>query len=149
MYSTREHFGRMKPMTRAEETGKRIKERRKALGMSQEELALKLDLKSRSAICSVEKGKEDLTIERLRRYAEALMTTAPYLMGLTDIDETTLSEREKDLVRKYRNLLDEDRNVVDQYISFLSQKAKEVKADDENNNNKDGTPGRSCGDLRE
>ena len=66
--------------------GERIKQRRTELGMTQEELAARLGNKSRASVCTVEKGKEDLTTDRIARFAEALETTPAYLMGW-DIEE--------------------------------------------------------------
>lgn len=64
--------------------GQRIRERRKELGLSQEELARRLGNKSRASVCTVEKDKEDLTTERIRKYAEALDCTPAFLMGWED-----------------------------------------------------------------
>lgn len=61
--------------------GQRIKERRKELGLSQEELAKRLGNKSRASVCTVEKDKEDMTTTRIRQYADALGVTPAYLMG--------------------------------------------------------------------
>lgn len=61
--------------------GDRIRERRKALGLTQLELAKRLGLTSKAAISTVENNKEDMTTERIRKYAEALDTTPQYLMG--------------------------------------------------------------------
>ena len=71
--------------------GERIKKRREELGLTQTDLAERMGYKSRAAICTVEKDKEDLTTTRIRRFAEALHTTPGYLMGWeenpTDINE--------------------------------------------------------------
>ena len=61
--------------------GDRIRERRKALGLTQSELAKRLGLTSKAAISTVENNKEDMTTERIRKYADALDTTPQYLMG--------------------------------------------------------------------
>lgn len=64
--------------------GERIKQRRIELGLSQEELAKRLGNKSRASVCTVEKDKEDMTTDRVRKYAEALECTPAYLMGWED-----------------------------------------------------------------
>ena len=64
--------------------GQRIRERRKELGLSQEELARRLGNKSRASVCTVEKDKEDLTTTRIRQYADALECSPAYLMGWED-----------------------------------------------------------------
>lgn len=61
--------------------GERIKNRRKELGLSQEELAKKMGLKSKSTICKVETGGDNLTSTIVKKYAKALDTTPSYLMG--------------------------------------------------------------------
>lgn len=67
--------------------GERIRERRKALGLTQLELAQRLGLTSKAAISTVENNKEDMTTERIRKYAAALDTTPQYLMGWVDRPE--------------------------------------------------------------
>ena len=69
--------------------GQRIKHRRIELGMSQEELAHKLGNKSRASVSTVEHDKEDLTTDRIRKYAEALETTPAYLMEWVDDPDWT------------------------------------------------------------
>ena len=61
--------------------GKKIKECRERLGMSQEELANKLGYKSRSTINKIELGKNDITQHKIVAFAKALETTPAYLMG--------------------------------------------------------------------
>ena len=61
--------------------GDRIKQRRKELGMSQEELAHKLGYKSRSSINKIELGGQNLTQPKIKEIADALDTTPDYIMG--------------------------------------------------------------------
>ena len=61
--------------------GERIKQRRLELGLTQEELAKRIGNKTRAAVCRVEKDKEDLTSERIRKYADALECTPAFLVG--------------------------------------------------------------------
>ena len=63
--------------------GERIKTRRLELGWTQAELAERLGNKSRASVCTVETGKEDLTTDRIVKYAEALGCTPGDLMGWT------------------------------------------------------------------
>lgn len=60
--------------------GQRIKRRRKQLGMTQTELAEKVGCTSKSTICKVERGEDNLTVSGLKRYADALGTTASELL---------------------------------------------------------------------
>lgn len=61
--------------------GKRIMARRKELGMTQEELALKMGYKSKSTINKIEMGKNDIPQSKIANFAKALSTTPAYLMG--------------------------------------------------------------------
>lgn len=67
--------------------GKRIKDRRKQLGMSADELASKLG-KDRSTIYRYEKGDiENLPLDILEPIAAALGTTPQYLMGWEKVQQ--------------------------------------------------------------
>lgn len=65
--------------------GLRIRSRRKELGLSQEALAERLGLKSKSTICKIERGDDNLTTDTVEKYAKALNCVPGYLMGWTDI----------------------------------------------------------------
>ena len=59
-----------------------IKHRRKELGMTQQELALGMGYKDRTAVVRMEQGKDDLPYSRILRAAEILDTDPIDLMGL-------------------------------------------------------------------
>lgn len=103
--------------------GDRIRERRKELGLSQLDLALRLGNKSRASVCTVEKNKEDLTTDRIRKYAEALETTPAYLMGWEDTEpeEYYINPETADMAQK----LFEDSN-----YRILFDAAKDSKPED-------------------
>ena len=61
--------------------GANIKQRRLELGLTQTDLAKRLGYNSRVAVCRVENGKEDLSTERVRKFAKALNCTPADLMG--------------------------------------------------------------------
>lgn len=61
--------------------GERIKLRREALEMSQEELAKRLGYKSRSSITKIEKDGRELPQKKIADIAEVLQTTPSYIMG--------------------------------------------------------------------
>lgn len=81
----------------------RIRERRKALGMSQEELSRKVGYLNRSAITLIENNKRAVMIDKLPLFAKALNTTPLYLLGRepyyndqeVDVLAETLKEREE------------------------------------------------------
>lgn len=63
------------------EIGKRIKLKREALNMTQEELAKKLGYKSKTTITKIENGTNDIVQSKVKEFAVALNTTIAYLMG--------------------------------------------------------------------
>ncbi|MEB3428888.1 transcriptional repressor LexA [Citroniella saccharovorans] len=62
----------------------RIKERRKELAMTQEELARKTGYKTKGAISRIEKGERDLSQSQISAFAKALDVSPAYLMGWND-----------------------------------------------------------------
>ena len=62
------------------ETGSRIRERRRELGLSQDELAQKVGYKNRSTIARIESDENDVTQSKLKEIAQALKTQVPWLM---------------------------------------------------------------------
>ena len=96
--------------------GERIKQRRLELGLSQQDLAERLGNKSRASVCTVEKDKEDMTTDRIRKYAEALETTPAYLMGWEDfcgnpIDGGMQNDRTEMVMALYKQYLSADPNI--------------------------------------
>jgi transcriptional regulator with XRE-family HTH domain len=61
------------------EFGRRVRDRRKALGLSQEELADKAGF-DRTYISMIERGKRNLSLLNICRFAETLGTTASSLV---------------------------------------------------------------------
>ena len=111
--------------------GQRIKQRRKELKMSADELAARLG-KNRSTIFRYEKGEiENLPLDILEPIAKALQTTPQYLMGweqvqknndaITDIILRLRSDNEFLSVVESLNNLDEDklRGVKQMLSAFL------------------------------
>ena len=64
--------------------GLRIKNKRIELGISQEELASRMGLKSKSTICKIERGEDNLTADSVKKYAKALGVSPDYLVGWED-----------------------------------------------------------------
>ena len=63
-------------------TNENIKLLREKLGLSQEELALKVGYKDRSSIAKIESGKVDLAQSKIAAFAVALRVTPAELMGI-------------------------------------------------------------------
>ena len=74
-------------------TGERIKELRKALKMSQLELAGRLGYTDRSTISKIEKGSIELNETGIKEFAKALGVSVAQLLGVTElrIAEKTVS----------------------------------------------------------
>lgn len=64
--------------------GDRIKARREALGMTQEELADRLGYRGKSSVSKLESGQGDPGQSKVLAFARALKTTPAYLMGWVD-----------------------------------------------------------------
>lgn len=96
--------------------GERIKNRRKELGLTQEDLANKLGNKSRASVCTVEKDKEDLTTTRIRQYADALECTPAYLMGWEDEitgPDYDINNEDQALLDQYHSVSPEVKTAID------------------------------------
>lgn len=78
--------------------GKRIKERRIALGMTQEELAKKMGYSTRQAISKVEKGDDNITSDRVKKFADALDVSVSYIMGWDEEQINAIEEERKDVI---------------------------------------------------
>ena len=105
--------------------GHRMKERRKELKISADELAKRLG-KDRSTIYRYEKGDiENLPLDILEPIADALETTPAYLMGWDEkIEEKPVEMAE----RHFEILMDEDINeIFDEFKSLDPAKKKIVK----------------------
>lgn len=109
-----------------------IKKRRLELGLSQAELAKRMNLTSRSTICRVESGTEDnLTSDRVAKFAKALDCTPGYLMGwesnLTDENADAIVNMLKYaedslLLRKIESLTGDEKKEVHRFVDFLISK---------------------------
>lgn len=75
--------------------GERIREKRETLGMTQEDLAFKLGYAGRSSVNKVENA-EEVSMKKIKKYAEALNTTVAYLMGWED-EEIIIQNVEMDI----------------------------------------------------
>lgn len=65
------------------DVGKRIQDRREELGMKQEELGGIFEF-DRSHISKLEAGERTISLEKLKKIAQKLNTSADYLLGLTE-----------------------------------------------------------------
>lgn len=72
--------------------GQRIRMKRLQLGLTQMDLARKMGYTSKSTICKVESGDDNLTTDRVKMFAKALECTSGYLMGWEDEPEPDIIE---------------------------------------------------------
>lgn len=99
--------------------GKRIKERRIALNMSVDELALKLN-KDRSTIYRYESNEiEKLPTLILEPLAKILETTPGYLMGWNDDHFSKTDSENPSIFQKYNRLNDIDKVKTEAYVDGL------------------------------
>lgn len=114
------------------ELHERAKKRRLELGLSQEEVARRMGLKSRSSIYSIESGRP-ITQKIIVRLAKALQTTPAYLMGW-DTDENQnfiVPERYKAHFQQwneefaYETFTDEEMKDLINYAKFLISQRKD------------------------
>ena len=77
--------------------GDRIKTRRIELGMTQQELAIKMGFKTRSHISLLEQGDRNIPISKIKRLANALETSPEYIMGWNDdmVSATTTGDNNR------------------------------------------------------
>lgn len=115
----------------------RIRERRIQLGLSQEDLAIKMGYKSRSTINKIESGAVDIARNKIEKFAEALNTTPAYLMGWNEEDQYYIDKEAAEyaemlrtrpgarmLFSAARGISKEDMQKAVEYIEFLKSKYK-------------------------
>lgn len=107
--------------------GTKIKNRRIELGLTQEELAIRLGYTSRSTINKVELGKNDVTQSKVVEYAKALETTPAYLMGWEDDEKLKILTEQiqynkkpcDELIQYIQDLNEEEVQMIIKYILFI------------------------------
>lgn len=65
--------------------GERIKQKRIELGLTQEELAIKMGYKGKTSVCVAETKGDNVTTTKVMKFAKALGVSVQYLLG--DLDE--------------------------------------------------------------
>lgn len=110
--------------------GENIKRRREELGITQEELAKKMNYKSKSTINKIEMNINDITQSKVVAFAKALETTTSFIMGW---EENLKSENEDIIVdimsdnrllayvKKIKTLSDSKKEKLYGYIDCLSE----------------------------
>ena len=102
--------------------GRNISHFRKSLGLTQEELAVKMGYKSKSTINKIELGINDIPQSKIVQFAKVLGTTPADLMGWNEEDksaspsEPNLTEGEKVLLDLFRRVPEDKQQLVLQMI---------------------------------
>ena len=101
--------------------GENILNRRRELGLTQEELAKRMGYKSKSTINKIEMGINDIPQGKIVKFAEVLSTTPAQLMGWNDDEETPpdkveLTEGEKALLDLFSRVPEDKQQLVLQMI---------------------------------
>ena len=99
----------------------RIRERRKQLGMTQEELASKMGFKTKGSISKIEAGERNLPISKIKLFAEILDTTPAYLMGWEDNMETTTTTTGNHNTTNTNNLYSDCGGSTKEAIEFIDK----------------------------
>jgi toxin-antitoxin system, antitoxin component, xre family len=91
--------------------GEKVKLKREELNLSQEELAEKMNYKSKTSIHKIEVGITDLPLSKVKELAAVLKTTPAYLMGWEEEKEekennifSQLTDEELAKLEKFKNM---------------------------------------------
>ena len=111
-------------------TGDRIKQRRLELGLSADELALRIG-KSRATICRYENGDiENMPTPILEPLAKALYTTPAQLMGWKmddgDIGNAFMADSLEDEIDSMKSFSPSEKNHFKAYINLMEINRKKV-----------------------
>lgn len=114
--------------------GKRIREKREALGITQEELAVRLGYKNKSTIAKIENGTNDIVQSKVVEFANALNTSVSYLMGwkeeLQAQSQLQISQSEQSLLHKYHSLDDKGKHTVDTVLEMEYNRCNDNRSEE-------------------
>lgn len=109
------------------DVGRRIKEQREAIGMTQGELAKKLGYKNKSTIGKIETGINDIVLSKLVEFANALQTSVAYLMGWNDEEQP--KEEPPKIMQYYELLNDIGKHKATEQVKILTEVPRYLKED--------------------
>ena len=110
----------------------RLEELRKKMGLSQEDLAKRINM-TQQRISAYEKGKREPDLETLQLLAKYFGVSTDYLLGKTEIRNLLSQEDfEKNLLNskfaeKYNKLTDEQRKTLDSLVEVWEKENKKEK----------------------
>lgn len=107
--------------------GNRIKQRRLELGWTQSELAERMGYSGKTSVCMAEKGGDNITTTKVRKFADALGVSFRYLMGYEDnegvptpygqlLDAYVKNAEDREFMELFQSANPEIRDIV---LSFL------------------------------
>lgn len=109
-------------------TADRIKNRRLELGLTQLEVAKRLGLTSKAAVCKVEKQGDEVTLKNVEKFAKALDCSVLYIMGWENREINNVEPSDDKVIREakfsklYSQLNEDQKKLVDDMILALSEK---------------------------
>ena len=103
----------------------RVRLRREELGLSQEQLALRMGYSSRTSINKIENGRP-CSQKIIARLAEALNVGIPYLMGWEEEKENPTAQ-DDGLSQEMKELIDCIRKLPEDKIQMLLQVARSIR----------------------
>lgn len=112
------------------EFGDRVKKRRRELGYSQLELALKIGYKDKSSVAKIEAGNRDLPRSKIVEIATALSVTPQYLLGW-DSEGAVRSTPDEHLLDSFHQLNSDGQELAIDYVDALAEKPKYQRTDEE------------------
>lgn len=105
----------------------RVKKRREDLGLSQEQLAMRMGYSSRTSINKIENGRP-CSQKIIARLADALGVSIPYLMGW---DEEQQNEKplaqDEGLSEEMLELIDHIKKLPEDKVQMLLQVARSIR----------------------
>lgn len=102
--------------------GKRIKDRRKELGLNAEAVAEKIGVSPATIYRYESADILNMGIDKVELIAEALYTTPAYLMGWAD--EQPLTDKEQQLVASFKSLNEIGKTKAVEYVTDLADNPK-------------------------
>ena len=107
--------------------GEKVRQRREELGMTQEELSLKMGYKSRASINKIENGRQ-VSPKIIVRLAEELKVSAAYLMGYQEEEKKPTNKSE--LSESKKKLIDFLETVPDEKVDYVIRIMQSILQDD-------------------
>ena len=104
----------------------RVKQRRECLGLSQEQLALRMGYSSRTSINKIENGRP-CSQKIIARLADALGVSIPYLMGWEEEANEKPIVQDDELSEEKQKLIERIKKLPEDKIRLLLQVAESIR----------------------